>query len=94
MAVGGRNNIWTPPRKAGGIPSVSIMTFSLSMENKRTGQSNLSRETKFSGANNGDRETIHFPCSAGHEQDWQPYPMVVVHTLLKVLAMHKLLVLW
>ena len=30
-----------------------------------------SRETKFLDAN-GDRGG-HFPCSADHEQDWQPY---------------------
>ena len=26
---------------------------------------------------NGDREQgiIHFPCSADHKQDWQPYPV-------------------
>ena len=31
--------------------------------------------TKFSGAN-GDREgNVHFPCSADHEHDWQPYPV-------------------
>ena len=39
------------------------------------GLPNPSRGTKFSGAN-GDREIIiHFPCSADHEQDWQPYPV-------------------
>ena len=32
----------------------------------------VSRE--LSGAN-GDRENIHCPCSADHEQDWQPYPV-------------------
>ena len=30
----------------------------------------MSRETKFSGANGGME---NFPCSADHEQDWQPY---------------------
>ena len=29
---------------------------------------------------------IHFPCSAGHEQDWRPYP--VDHTLLYVMTIH------
>ena len=38
--------------------------------------SNPSHETKFSGAN-ADREifNIHFPCSADHVQDSQPYPV-------------------
>ena len=35
----------------------------------------VSRETKFSGAN-GNREMFaFFPCSAHHEQEWQPYPV-------------------
>ena len=34
----------------------------------------VARETKISGAN-GDREKmLFFSDSAGHEQDWQPYP--------------------
>ena len=37
------------------------------------GRLNPSRETKFSGTH-GDRG-IFFPCSADHEQDWQPYPV-------------------
>ena len=28
----------------------------------------------FSGAN-VDKGNINFPCSADHEQDWQPYPI-------------------
>ena len=41
----------------------------------RDGLPNSARETKFSGAN-GDRQgNIPFPCSADHEQDWQPYPV-------------------
>ena len=31
------------------------------------------REFKFSGTH-GDGN-IHFPCSADHGQDWQPYPV-------------------
>ena len=40
------------------------------------GRPNPSRETKFSGTH-GDREGYFhfFPCSADHEQDWQPYPI-------------------
>ena len=37
------------------------------------GRLNPSRETKFSGTY-GDRHN-NFPCSADHEQDWQPYPV-------------------
>ena len=29
---------------------------------------------------------IHFPCSADHEQDWQPYRLI--HTLLYVMTVH------
>ena len=39
-----------------------------------TGLPNPSRETKFSGANGGTGK-VHFPCSADHKQDWQPYPV-------------------
>ena len=39
-----------------------------------TGRPNPSRETNFSGANE-DRGKNIFPCSADHEQDWQPYPV-------------------
>ena len=38
------------------------------------GRLNPSRETKCSGTY-GDLENIHFPCSADHEQNWQPYPV-------------------
>ena len=66
----------TPPLKSGGIPWVSTR-FSLSGGEwtgwRGTGRPNPSRETKFSGANE-DREK-YISCSAGHEQDWQPYPV-------------------
>ena len=29
----------------------------------------------YSSYYNGDREMFIFPCSADHEQDWQPYPV-------------------
>ena len=31
---------------------------------------------------------IHFPCSADHAQDWQPYPLI--HTLLYVMTIGAL----
>ena len=40
----------------------------------RDGTAEPVSETKFSGAN-ADRELFHFPCSADHGQDWQPYPV-------------------
>ena len=45
----------------------------------------LSREAKFSDAK-GDREKTIFPCSADHEQNWQPYtvhPYYYITTLAK-----------
>ena len=39
------------------------------------GRPNLFRETKFSGGN-GDMTKLNFPCSADHEQDWQPYRLM------------------
>ena len=38
------------------------------------GTTEPAREIKFSGANRGQGKN-HFPCSAGHGQDWQPYPV-------------------
>ena len=62
MAYGGLNK-WTPPRKSGGIPRVSIR-FSLSIENEqadagRDGRPRLARPN-YQGAN-GDREIFIFP---------------------------------
>ena len=37
-------------------------------------QDDAGPEIKFSGAN-GDRAIFIFPCSADHEEDWQPYPV-------------------
>ena len=37
------------------------------------GRPNLSRETRFSGAYEDRKKRL--PCSADHEQDWQPYPV-------------------
>ena len=34
------------------------------------------------------RENINFPCSADHEQDWQPYP-VDPYSYLYVMTIHK-----
>ena len=41
----------------------------------------MSRETKVSDAN-GDKEI--FPCSADHEQDWQPYAVDLHSAINKV----------
>ena len=61
---------------SGGITKVSTR-FSLSME--------MSRLTRDGSAEPVSRDQIlrrertqgyiHFPCSAGHVQDWQPYPV-------------------
>ena len=34
---------------------------------------------------------IHFPCSADHVQDWQPYPRLI-HALLYVTTIHTTLI--
>ena len=69
-------NKWTPPRKSGGIPWESTR-FSLSMEMSR-----LTRDGKAEPVSRDQilrRErgqgNIDFPCSADHEQVWQPYPV-------------------
>ena len=69
MADDGTNK-WTPPRKSGGIPLVST-TFSLSIENEQT---DAGRDDQILKHERG-QGNIHFPCSAGHDQDWQPYPV-------------------
>ena len=58
----------TPPRNSGGIPQVSIR-FSLSMEMSRlTPRDQILRRERGQG-------NIHFPWTADHVQDWQPYPV-------------------
>ena len=58
--------------------------FSLSVENKRAdagrdGRTLLARQILRREWGQGN---AHFLCSAGHEQDWQPYPVDLIHTLL------------
>ena len=77
MAYGGFYiNKWTPPRYSGGIPYVSTR-FSLSVEMSRltrdgtaepVSPNQILRHARGQG-------NINFPCSADHEQDWQPYPV-------------------
>ena len=73
---------------SGGIPRVSTR-FSLSMENGR----GLTRDGTVEPVSRDlivrrEREqgNVHFPCSADHEQDWQPYR--VIYTLLYVVIIH------
>ena len=33
----------------------------------------------------------HFPCSADHEQEWQPYPRLI-NTLLYVMTIHTYII--
>ena len=63
-------------RNSGGIPEVSTR-FGLSMEMSRLtrdgtaepiSQDQILRHARGQG-------NIKFPCSADHEQDWQPYPV-------------------
>ena len=49
------------------------------MENKRAdagrdGSTRLAR-LNFQARRGTDKEVFIFPCSVGHEQDWQPYPV-------------------
>ena len=78
MAVGGITE-WRPPRTAGGIPRVSTR-FSLSMENEqagsgRNGRTRLARPSSQARMGTVKFHFTRFPCSADHEQDWQPYPV-------------------
>ena len=68
---------WTPPRNSGGIPRVSTR-FTLSVENEhrltRDGTVESISQDQFIRSKRG-QGNFHFPCSADHEQDWQPYPV-------------------
>ena len=79
---------WTSPRNSGGIPWVSTR-FSLSMEMSRltrdgtaepVSQDQIIRHARGQG-------NFHFPCSADHGQDWQPYP-VDPYSTIYVMTMH------
>ena len=37
--------------------------------------------------NTRDQGNVHFPCSADHEQDWQPYP-VDPYSAIYVMTIH------
>ena len=54
-----------------------ISRFSLSMEMSRLTRDGtaepVSRDQILRHARG--QENVHFPCSADHEQDWQPYPV-------------------
>ena len=68
--------VQTPPRKSGGIQKVSTR-FSLSMEMSRLTRDGtpepISRDQIF--RREREQGSIDIPCSADHEQDWQPYPV-------------------
>ena len=52
--------------------------FSLSMEMSRLtrdGTAEPVSQDQILRREHGQGNNIHFPCSADHEQDWQPYPV-------------------
>ena len=67
-------NKWPPPRNSGGIPKVSTR-FSLSMEMSRLARDGTAETVSRDQILRYKRGqgNINFPCSANHEQDWQPY---------------------
>ena len=77
MAYGGfKITKWTPPRNSGGTPYVSTR-FSLRIETSRLtrdGTAEPVSRDQFLRRERG-HGNINFPCSADHEQDWQPYPV-------------------
>ena len=71
-------NKWAPPRISGGIPKVSTILFSLSMEMSRMTRDETAEPVSRDQIlrREGGQENIHFPCSADHVQDyWRPYPV-------------------
>ena len=75
MAVGGVHK-WTPPRKSGEIPRVRTQ-FSLSVENEQADAGRTAEPVSRDQILRHERRqgNMIFPCSADHEQDWQPYPV-------------------
>ena len=69
-------NKWTPPRNSGGTPKVGTR-FSLSMEMSRLMWDGTAKPVPRDQILRHERGhgNIHFPCSADHEQDCQPYPV-------------------
>ena len=69
-------NKWTPPRKAGIMPRVSTR-FSLSVEMRRLTRDGTAEPVSRDQIlrREGRHGNIHVPCSADHEEDWQPYPV-------------------
>ena len=65
-----------PPRNSGGIPYASTR-FSLSMEMSKLTRDGTAEPVSRDQILRREREqgNINFPCSADHEQDWQPYPV-------------------
>ena len=51
--------------------------FNLSMENEHAdaGRDGRTRLGKPNSRRDRRQGNVHFPCSADHEQDWQPYPV-------------------
>ena len=67
-------NKCTPPRKSGETPSVSTR-FILGVENEQADAGRDCR-TRLTRQNSQARTgTVHFPSSADHEKNWQPYPV-------------------
>ena len=54
---------------------------------RRGGRADPSRETKFLRRVRG-QGNINFPCSAYHEQDWQPYPVDPYSCYMYVMTIH------
>ena len=47
----------------------------------------VSRNLQILGREQG-RGNLHFPCSADHEQDWQPYPVDLYSTICVMTILH------
>ena len=67
---------WTPSWKTEGISRVNARWFSLGAENEltRDGTAEPVSRDQILRRERGQGK-MYFPCSADHEQDWQPYPV-------------------
>ena len=85
MAVGGKRN--GRRRRNREESREEAPDSALSVENEqadagRDGRTRLERPN--SQTRTGTEKHFHFPCSADHEQDWQPYPVNVYSAMYQV----------
>ena len=77
MAYGGLNQYMEAAAELGTNPASKHQIRSLSMEMSRLARDGTAETVSRDQILRHERGqgNIHFPCSADHEQDWQPHPV-------------------